>query len=401
MNSSQPASSPRPAPGLGSGRPIEPEASNGSPAGLPPTPGRLLAIAAGAGLLAGGLSWLIGESVLNAFRPPIEEQHVMGQVIMKASFHDQSAADFKNATLAFAVLGGVLGATLGLAGGLARNSTRAAAMAAAIGLILGVVMGIGTSSAFLPLFFRALDVSKEELSRDLTLPLLVHCGIWSACGLAGGLAFGIGLGGPRRTRHQCDDRRPDRGGVRGGPLRVDRGGGLPGRQDGVPPGDHLERPPPRAAGRRDTLGDVCRRGHQHARPATRGQPAGPLIRADAMGRGDVGVGRDELPSRPTRPGPEGQYASELITSPPLRVPSDIQVNWLTLLLMNLTLPSQNRTLAPPGWALAAPTVQAPLGQASLVEPLMQPPTGYLESLGTWTVLNDAKPMAPSDQRHPL
>jgi hypothetical protein len=197
MNSSQPASGPEPAPGLGSGRPIESEASNGSPAGLPPTPGRLLAIAAGAGLLAGGISWLIGESVLNAFRPPIEEQHVMGQVIMKASFHDQSAADFKNAALAFAVLGGVLGAALGLAGGLARNSTRAAARAAAIGLILGVVLGIGTSSAFLPLFFRALDVSKEELSRDLTLPLLVHCGIWSGCGLAGGLAFGIGLGGPR------------------------------------------------------------------------------------------------------------------------------------------------------------------------------------------------------------
>jgi len=48
--------------------------------------------------------------------------------------------------------------------------------------------------ALLPFYFRALDKAQEELSRDLTLPLLIHGGIWAACGLAGGMAFAIGLG---------------------------------------------------------------------------------------------------------------------------------------------------------------------------------------------------------------
>jgi len=169
-------------------------------ANLPPAPaastGRLGAWALGAGLLAGIVAWLIGEAAYNAFRPPYAAQHVMGQVIMKASFADQSAADSKNATLAFAVLGGLLGTALGMAGGLARQSARTGAMAAAAGLVLGGVLGAVASRALLPVYFHALEVAQEALSRDLTLPLLVHGGIWAACGLAG-VAFGIGLGGGR------------------------------------------------------------------------------------------------------------------------------------------------------------------------------------------------------------
>ena len=33
----------------------------------------------------------------------------------------------------------------------------------------------------------------DEASRDLVLPLLVHAGIWSAVGAAGGLALALGL----------------------------------------------------------------------------------------------------------------------------------------------------------------------------------------------------------------
>ncbi len=44
----------------------------------------------------------------------------------------------------------------------------------------------------------------------------------------------------------------------------------------------------------------------------------------------------------------GQYESELITSPLLRVPSPHQTVMATESLMNLTLPSPNMTLAPPG-----------------------------------------------------
>jgi hypothetical protein len=155
--------------------------------------GKLVAWALGAGLLAGVASWLIGELVCNAFKPPLQIHHVMGQVIKKATFEDQSAADFRNATLAFTVLGGLMGAALGMAGGLARKSTVAGSMAAAVGVVLGSLMGAGASLGLLPVYFRALDVAQEELSHDLVLPLVIHGGIWAACGLAGGVAFGLGL----------------------------------------------------------------------------------------------------------------------------------------------------------------------------------------------------------------
>ena len=147
-----------------------------------------------AGLVAGVVSWLIGEAVVTVFRPPYQAQNVMGQTIMKATFEDQSAADTKNATLAFALLGGVLGAALGMAGGVARGRPGREWYRRSSALFWARCWAPGRRCALLPFYFRALDKAQEDLSRDLTLPLLVHGGIWAACGLAGGAAFGIGLG---------------------------------------------------------------------------------------------------------------------------------------------------------------------------------------------------------------
>ena len=158
-----------------------------------PRTGKLLVWALGAGLLAGTASWLIGEVARDTFKPPLETYHVMGQVVMKANFKDQSAADFRNATLAFAVLGGLMGTALGIAGGLAIQSTAAGTAAAAIGVVSGSLLGGGASLGLLPVYFRTLDVAQEALSHDLVLPLMIHGGIWAACGLAGGVAFGLGL----------------------------------------------------------------------------------------------------------------------------------------------------------------------------------------------------------------
>jgi hypothetical protein len=160
---------------------------------MPPT-GRLVAWALGAGLLAGVASWLIGELARDTFRPPLYQHNIMGHVLMKATFADQSAADFRNATFAFAVLGGFMGGVLGIAGGLASRSTPAGTKAAAVGVVLGSLMGAICSLGLLPVYFRALDVAQEQLSRDLVLPLMIHTGIWAACGLAAGIAFGLGLG---------------------------------------------------------------------------------------------------------------------------------------------------------------------------------------------------------------
>jgi len=163
--------------------------------GSPPAPGRLALLVLAAGIAAGIIAWLAGEASLNALVPLSHDVNVMGTPIKKVEFKDQLAADYGNALVAFAWLGGLLGAGMGLAGGLARNSRPAALRAGAIGLVLGVGAALVASAAFLPIYFRALDTAKEELSRDLMIPLVVHAAIWSACGLAGGIALGVGLGG--------------------------------------------------------------------------------------------------------------------------------------------------------------------------------------------------------------
>ncbi len=56
---------------------------------------------------------------------------------------------------------------------------------------------------------------------------------------------------------------------------------------------------------------------------------------------------------PDRAAGRDQYESELITSPPARVPSCHHVFIEIELLMNVTWPSAIRTLQPPGWLLEA------------------------------------------------
>ena len=51
-----------------------------------------------------------------------------------------------------------------------------------------------TSLALLPAYNAYKQRHPDEALQDLTLPLLIHLGVWSAAGAAGGLAFGLGLG---------------------------------------------------------------------------------------------------------------------------------------------------------------------------------------------------------------
>ncbi len=157
--------------------------------------GRDVRLAAIAGLLAGLLAWSAGELTVKAFRPPMHVQNVMGQTIERATFEDRAAADAKNATLAYTEFGLLLGVGLGAAGGLIGRASRQAVRGAAAGGALGAVFSFGAALVLLPVYFRAEDTSQAELSRDLTLPLLIHVGCWSATGLAAGVAYGIGRGG--------------------------------------------------------------------------------------------------------------------------------------------------------------------------------------------------------------
>lgn len=155
---------------------------------------RLLLFAGVAGLLAGGLAWGIGEKTLQVFAPKTTTVTMFGTATRKVDFHDQVAADYKNAIAAYSILGASMGLCLGAAGGLARRAIAAGARAGGAGLVLGAVLTGGAAAAVLPVYFHQQEVDQEALSRDLLLPLLVHAGSWAVAGLAGGLALGIGLG---------------------------------------------------------------------------------------------------------------------------------------------------------------------------------------------------------------
>jgi hypothetical protein len=163
------------------------------PATLEPAPGersRLFAFALLAGLIAGAASLFIGERILTAyqselipklkFRPTAEDTHRLTE------------ARFRSATLTFTTMGGLLGLAMGVAGGMTRRSAFASARAAFLGLVLGTVAAASTALALLPIFFWKYDPH----SGDLLVSLLTHGVIWSVVGGIGGLALGLGFGGP-------------------------------------------------------------------------------------------------------------------------------------------------------------------------------------------------------------
>lgn len=161
--------------------------------------GRVWVLALVAGFLAGAVSWWAGEATLTAFKPKLEVfEGFGGGTRLEPTPKGEIEADTRNATLAFGLLGASLGLALGVAGGLTRGSAGRGATAGLVGLVVGGALGVGASMALVPVFHRARTAN--PLSYDLTVPMLVHAGIWAAVGAAGGLAYGIGSGGDPRKR---------------------------------------------------------------------------------------------------------------------------------------------------------------------------------------------------------
>jgi hypothetical protein len=158
---------------------------------------RLLIWTLGAGFLAGAMAWLAGEATVETFRPKMVTSNTPMGPMTAASAEEVTRTDVKNAALAFAVQGACLGLALGLAGGLARGSARAGAAAGAAGAVLGAALALGASAVFQPVYYRNLQLDRVE--QGLTVPMLVHGGIWGAAGLAAGLAYGLGMGGGRSS----------------------------------------------------------------------------------------------------------------------------------------------------------------------------------------------------------
>jgi hypothetical protein len=139
-------------------------------------------------MLAAVVSWLVGESTYNLFRPSLAASE---------NYRDPSGlnrempgVNSRNGALTYGTSGGLLGLALGLAGGLVGRSPGRAVLGAVAGLILGTAAGALPSFIIMP--WQWAHRNDDPASLDLLAPLLIHLGLWSAVGLAAGLAFGIG-----------------------------------------------------------------------------------------------------------------------------------------------------------------------------------------------------------------
>jgi len=99
----------------------------------------------------------------------------------------------RNAMTSIGLLGASLGLGLGLAGGLLRGSARSAGLAALLGVVLGGAAGAGAAKVLVPFYFS------NYSGASLSVPMLVHGGLWTSISIAAGIAFGLGLEGPGRA----------------------------------------------------------------------------------------------------------------------------------------------------------------------------------------------------------
>jgi hypothetical protein len=145
------------------------------------------------------VSWLLIETTLDSFKPKATGRRFMSQTFPIPDAQERANAVTRNATLALGLMGATVGLALGLAGGLARQSPRACAVAAFLGLLLGAAAGAGTALGAVPLASGVHVRDPGSMSAEMLSSLITHGLPWAAIGAAGGLAFGIGMGGHGRA----------------------------------------------------------------------------------------------------------------------------------------------------------------------------------------------------------
>jgi hypothetical protein len=152
------------------------------------------AIALLCGILASAVAGVAGELAHGAFKPRMYRVEILSLKTLQPSRESQRAADIKNASVAFAILGGITGLAMGLAGGLAVGSIARGLKVGLVALLAGAITGGLASVALAPLFYR--DLIPD--TNDLLSPILIHGGIWTAIGAVGGIALAFAMGTPKR-----------------------------------------------------------------------------------------------------------------------------------------------------------------------------------------------------------
>lgn len=142
-----------------------------------------------AGLLAGGVSFLAGEWNHERFQPSLEASSQAYD--FQELNRQRKISETRNGMVVFGTLGGCLGLAMGIAGGLSGGRRRAPLVGGLVGLVLGAAAAVAASAVLIPIDFER----RDPATTDLTLPLMVHGGIWVLLALGAGLGFGIGRGG--------------------------------------------------------------------------------------------------------------------------------------------------------------------------------------------------------------
>jgi len=183
-----------------------PSIENGTREGL--SAGRVLTFALVMGVISGLAAFAVGEVTFGLFPPNFDGTSTVGggrEAVAEAEAAAIRLSKSRRAVAAYTALGGFLGLALGVAGAAARRSNRRAAWAGPLGAVLGAAAGAGTSLAFTPLYHQAVIAAADAIEwgggaswDSVTVPLFLHAGIFGAIGVAGGLAFGLGLGGAPR-----------------------------------------------------------------------------------------------------------------------------------------------------------------------------------------------------------
>lgn len=148
-----------------------------------------------AGVVAGLAAFALGEATYKIIPARRVALNTMGTISQAVTAETQTAADVRNAALAFALQGALLGGLLGAAGGIARRSTAATITAGALGAILAAGLAAGLAFVSLRAFS---DARVNHSDYDLALSILMHGTIWGLTGAMAGLALAVGLGGGPR-----------------------------------------------------------------------------------------------------------------------------------------------------------------------------------------------------------